>query len=204
MSGRRCSDSAGRARRLVGPARVAALTLCAALAFAAVWQATPRSPLAEFGDGEVADRLDEKAEVFRRWMPLALRGDPLAQFRLGRAFITGRSEPEDFAEAARWLRRAAEQGMPRAQSDLAVLYEKGLGVRQSYIEAYAWLDVAAARFGYGRRHDQVLEMRDMLAAFMTPAQRARAQALAAERRRDLGLGDAAQERAPAGGGKLDP
>jgi hypothetical protein len=132
-----------------------------------------------------------------------LRGDPLAQFRLGRAFVTGRTEPEDFAEAARWLRKAAEQGLPRAQSDLALLYEKGLGVQQSYVEAYAWLDVAAERFGYGRRRDQALEMRDMLAAFMTPTERSRARALATDRRRALGLGLTPRRAAP-GAGKLSP
>jgi len=192
-------------QRLVRPTRAAALALCSALAFAAAWPGAVRPLHAERGDGEVADRLDEKAEAFRRWTPLALRGDPLAQFRLGRAFVTGRTEPEDFAEAARWLRKAAEQGLPRAQSDLAVLYEKGLGVQQSYVEAYAWLDVAAARFGYGQRRDRALEMRDMLAAFMTPEQRTRAQALAAERRRAMGLdGESVDTMPAAGGGKLAP
>jgi hypothetical protein len=192
-------------RRAGGLARAArAATLAAGCAVFLLALLGPlRPPHAELGDGAVTDRLDEKAEVFRQWMPLALRGDPLAQFRLGRAFVTGRTEPEDFAEAARWLRKAAEQGLPRAQSDLALLYEKGLGVQQSYVEAYAWLDVAAERFGYGRRRDQALEMRDMLAAFMTPTERSRARALATDRRRALGLGLTPRRAAP-GAGKLSP
>jgi len=203
MVGNGSVGAAHRDRRLVPPGRAAALALCCAVAFVVALHVPLRPLHADFGDGEVADRLDEKAAAFRRWMPLALRGDPLAQFQLGRAFVTGRTEPEDFAEAARWLRKAAEQGVPRAQSDLAVLYQKGLGVRQSYVEAYAWLDVAAERFGYGRRRDQALEMRDMLAAFMTPAQWARAQALAAERRREMGLEGETLRTTP-GAGKLAP
>ena len=189
------------ARRL----RAAAPAFFCALAFLLTVPNALRPAHAEFDDGAVTDRLDEKAEIFRRWVPLALRGDALAQFRLGRAYVTGRTEPEDFVEAARWLRKAAEQGLPRAQSDLAVLYQKGLGVRQSYVEAYAWLDVAAERFGLGRRRDQALELRDMLVAFMTPAQRDRARALAVERRRAMGLTGERAEPAPSPGpNKLDP
>ncbi len=42
------------------------------------------------------------------------------------------------AEAARWYRRAAEQGHGEAQVNLGLLYEAGLGVRQDYLEAARW------------------------------------------------------------------
>ena len=125
---------------------------------------------AELGDGAVTDRLDEKAEAFRTWLPQALRGDSLAQFKLGAAFSTGRAEIEDFAEAARWFHKAARQGNPRAQNGLAILYAKGLGVRRNYLEAYVWWDLAAERFEHGLRREQAIELRDIMAAFMTPAQ----------------------------------
>ena len=125
---------------------------------------------AELGDGVVTDRLDEKAEAFRTWLPQALRGDSLAQFKLGAAFSTGRAEIEDFTEAARWFRKAARQGNPRAQNGLAILYSRGLGVRRDYVEAYVWWDLAAARFEHGLRHEQAIELRNMMAAFMTPEQ----------------------------------
>jgi len=94
------------ARRL----RAAAPAFVCALAFLLTVPNALRPAHAEFDDGAVTDRLDEKAEIFRRWVPLALRGDALAQFRLGRAYVTGRTEPEDFVEAARWLRKAATVG----------------------------------------------------------------------------------------------
>ena len=55
---------------------------------------------AGLGDGTVPDRLDQKAAAFKKWLPQALRGDSLAQFELGAAFVTGRAEVEDFIEAA--------------------------------------------------------------------------------------------------------
>ena len=119
-----------------------------------------------------------KVEAFRRFLPSALGGDATAQFEIGRTFVADALNAEDYTEAARWFRAAAEQGHPRAQSNLAVLYGKGLGVPQDYVRAYAWLDVAAAGFRYGARRDRVIEMRDMLAAFMTATQRDEARRLA--------------------------
>ncbi len=137
---------------------------------------------AELGDGAVPDRLDQKAAIFRTWLPRALRGESLAQFKLGEAFSSGRSEPEDFVEAARWFRMAARQGNPRAQNGLGILYIKGLGVRRNHIEAYVWFDLAAERFQHGLRREQALELRDMVAAFLTPEQLDRAERLAEARK----------------------
>ncbi|MGH7186993.1 MAG: tetratricopeptide repeat protein, partial [Pseudomonadota bacterium] len=128
---------------------------------------------AEVGDASAAPGATT-ADVFRQWLPDALRGDAAAQFEVGRAFAAGAGRPEDLAEAARWYRLAAEQGSARAQHDLAVLYAKGQGVPQDYVQAYVWFDQAAARFGQGRSYDQAAEMRDMMAAFMTPEQLAEA------------------------------
>ena len=125
---------------------------------------------ADLGDGAVPDRLDQKAQAFRTWLPQALRGSAHAQFQLGATFLTGRSEPEDFAEAARWLKMSARQGNPRAQSGLGILYSKGLGVRRSFLEAYIWFDLAAERFEHGLRREQALELREMVRGFMNPDQ----------------------------------
>ena len=97
----------------------------------------------------------------------ALQGHAQAQFEVGVAFATGRAEPEDYAEAARWFEKAAEQGNARAQNGLAILYTKGMGVERDYVQAYVWFELAAERFGQGMRRDQALELRNMMAAFMT-------------------------------------
>ena len=85
-------------------------------------------------------------------------------------FLTGRSEPEDFAEAARWLKMSARQGNPRAQNGLGILYSKGLGVRRNFLEAYVWFDLAAERFEHGERREQALELREVVGALISPEQ----------------------------------
>lgn len=46
--------------------------------------------------------------------------------------------PQDYAEAAKWYRKAAEQGISLAQFNLGTLYYNGQGVPQDYAEAYKW------------------------------------------------------------------
>jgi TPR repeat protein len=48
----------------------------------------------------------------------------------------------DDRKAAFWLRKAAEHGQPEGQMMLGSLYFYGRGVTQSYVEAYAWCDLA--------------------------------------------------------------
>ena len=45
---------------------------------------------------------------------------------------------ENYNEAVRWYRKAAEQGHAQAQVNLGALYYKGLGVGQDYTEAAKW------------------------------------------------------------------
>jgi len=115
---------------------------------------------------------------FKRWLPQALAGDPQAAFKLGRAYSEGTGRWEDFSEAAHWFRRAAQAGHGQAQADLGLLYGKGLGVPQDYVWSYAWFAAAAANLGYGRARDQAVELRDMMAAFLSAEDRARADRLA--------------------------
>jgi TPR repeat protein len=115
----------------------------------------------------------------------AQAGEPAAQVELGQAYAAGKGVAQDGAEAALWLRKAAEQGsldgekalgalyrdgagkkFPRdtaqavgwyrkaaergdveAQGMLGVFYSFGQGVAQDYVEAYFWLDLAAAVAG---------------------------------------------------------
>ena len=83
--------------------------------------------------------------------------------------------PQDYTEATRWYRKAADQGNATAQSNLGTMYDKGQGVTQDYIQAHIWYNLAAARgLKIGRKN------RDILAEKMTPAQIAEAQKLARE------------------------
>lgn len=79
----------------------------------------------------------------------AEKGDADAQFNLG-VFYDNRTDDNDRpttgnrAEAVKWLRRAAQQGLPRAQTRLAELYADGRDTAADYVKAGAWFLLAAA------------------------------------------------------------
>src|SRR3546814_1867103 len=59
--------------------------------------------------------------------------------------MKGEGVSRDPAEAARWWRAAADQGLSQAQFNLGVLYEQGEGVAVDYAEAARWYGLAAAQ-----------------------------------------------------------
>lgn len=160
-----------------------ALALASALGLMAGLLASP----AARADAVVAPRAHaHDGAGFEALVPQALAGDATAAYQVAREFSDGARRPEDLLEAARWYLKAAQQGHVRAQNDLAMLLAKGRGVARDYTQAYALFDLAAAGFEAGWRHDQAIEMRDMMAAFMSPVQRARARHLAATWKAEAG------------------
>lgn len=154
--------------------------MAAGLAVSVLLATLSAAPVRPVLGSEIDRNAASPAQVFRQWLPAALAGDAAAQFELGRAYADGASIVADMAEAAHWYKMAADQGNARAQRDLAILYNKGLGVPQDYVQAYVWFDLAATHFGTGRRHDQAAEMRNMMAAFLTPEQLDEAKRLSEE------------------------
>jgi TPR repeat protein len=79
-------------------------------------------------------------------------GSPYAQYELGRAYEKGEGVPQDFTEAAKWYRKAAEQGSSLGSSismpKLARLYRDGRGVPQNFAEALHWYAKAASSEHY--------------------------------------------------------
>lgn len=59
------------------------------------------------------------------WRPLALAGDPDAQFNLGQAYKLGRGVPADMAQAEAWYTRAAKQGHLQAEDNLGLVLFTG-------------------------------------------------------------------------------
>jgi localization factor PodJL len=87
-------------------------------------------------------------------IPVALKtmaeaGYGAAEYALGVRYADGTSVPRDFAIAAQWYQKAAEQNVAPAQYRLASLYEKGLGVSQDKVKAKA-LYLKAAEAGNPR------------------------------------------------------
>src|SRR5713101_4941559 len=50
----------------------------------------------------------------------------------------GQGVPQNDAEAVKWFRLAAEQGIAGAQANLGLMYFNGQGIRQNYAEAAKW------------------------------------------------------------------
>ena len=53
--------------------------------------------------------------------------------------------PEDDAEAVKWYRKAAEQGLVIAQFNLGIMYGNGEGIPVNNIKAYMWSSLAKAQ-----------------------------------------------------------
>jgi len=85
----------------------------------------------------------------------------------------GLSVPQDYALAALWYRRAADQGSKVAQWLLGTMYQTGYGVQQDYVQAHMWYNLSAAR-GW----EAAVIARAALEREMTRAQIAQAQNLA--------------------------
>jgi TPR repeat protein len=112
-----------------------------------------------------------------RWLKRAAEhGHPDAQRQLGMRYFRGEGVPQNHSEAASWYIRATQQGDVPALSMAGALYWLGQGVPQDFVEAHKWYNLAAAEMG--PRYDDGGD-RDKVAAKMTPAQVAEAQARAA-------------------------
>ena len=73
----------------------------------------------------------------------AAAGDATAQWQLGSMYLIGKGVPQDYAEAVKWFRKAAEQGFADAQFILGVMYTNGEGVPKDDAEAVKWYRKAA-------------------------------------------------------------
>ena len=87
----------------------------------------------------------------------------------------GRGVPQDYVEAVKWFRLAADQGLDCAQYNLGIMYANGHGVPQDFVSAHMWLNLSAAQ---GDKF--AAKFRDDFSKAMTPAQIAEAQKLARE------------------------
>ena len=76
----------------------------------------------------------------------AIAGDPAAAYEVASRFAEGRGVPPSNEDEARWLDRAARQGLAPAQFRLGGLYERGIGVKKDLLRARD-LYLAAAQKG---------------------------------------------------------
>ena len=132
---------------------------------------TPLPSEADMQAGDEAYANNNYVLAFEEWLKEAEAGNPLAQNNIGyNILITAssngdsytvkkllkcenidvmyrkaRGAPIDWTEAVKWYRRAAEQGLPEAMTNLGYMYDEGKGVAQDLIESYKWFLLAARR-----------------------------------------------------------
>ena len=70
----------------------------------------------DFDAGLAAFKAGNFEAALAEFRPLAEQGDAKAQYNLGVMYVAGQGVTQDYGEAARLLRLAAEQGFAQAQS----------------------------------------------------------------------------------------
>ena len=77
----------------------------------------------------------------------AVSGDARAQFTLGCCYESGEfGLPQDYAESAKWYRKAAEQNHGTAQLNLGVCLGEGKGVEKNVVEGLMWISLSVHVF----------------------------------------------------------
>ena len=75
------------------------------------------------------------------------------QFQRGIYYYNGDGLPQSYENAAKWFRKAADQGHILAQFNLGLMYDDGQGVPQSYTEAAKWYRKAAEQGDPNAQHN---------------------------------------------------
>lgn len=78
-------------------------------------------------------------------LTLSPNASPLFEswYQKGENYFDGKGVPQDYVEAEKWFRMAAEKGHAEAQRSLGFLFQTGMGVVQNFDEAIAWYQKSA-------------------------------------------------------------
>ncbi|WP_162906878.1 tetratricopeptide repeat protein [Algihabitans albus] len=95
--------------------------------------------------GLAAHAAGDFEEAARLLFPLAVDGDPQAQFKIGEMYEVGEFFRHDACMALVWWDKAARGGHALAMSFLAIAYTQGEGVIYDRVRAHLWAVAAAAR-----------------------------------------------------------
>ncbi len=131
------------------PALRTVLVVCLLVAVAAPTHAElpkPRTGDIDLFIGEDAYNLGDYVKALRQFRIAAEKGkmsSGSAQFYLGVMYDNGQGVRQDYATAAKWYRKSANQGNAKAQNNLGVMYDDGQGVPQDYATAVKWYRKAA-------------------------------------------------------------
>jgi len=94
-------------------------------------------------------------------------------------YLNGQGVPQNYAEAAKWYRKAAEQGDVDATRILGLAYYLGKWVPKDLVQSYFWFSLAASRAS-GDEYQQASEAKDRIAKELTPGKLKEAQRMVTE------------------------
>ena len=90
--------------------------------------------------------MNSLAGTFAEIQEKAEQGDALAQAQMGAMYQLGRNGvTKDEQKSAKWMLKAANQGLVEAEVFMAALYDRGLGVKQDVNTATRWYEKAATQ-----------------------------------------------------------
>ena len=120
----------------------------------------------------IGQGVEKDSDQAIKWYKAAAdQGNADAQFFLGAMYLLPQ---RDIPEGLKWLKLSADQGMQDAQFLLGMAYLKGQNFTHDPVQAYMWLELAAAQGG-----EFYQSQRNEAGRQMTPDQIAQAKALAA-------------------------
>jgi TPR repeat protein len=93
----------------------------------------------DLGTGYSEYKKGDYKSALEHFLPLAERGDPLAQTMRGIMFELGEGGAANSFVAVGWYRKAAQEGFACAQARLGWCYHLGLGVKKEPALAYMWV-----------------------------------------------------------------
>jgi uncharacterized protein len=174
------------AGRVPATGKLRGLLLCPTMLSGLLLAALPAR--AGWDEGAAAFQQGEHAEAERQWGPLADQGDPNALLCLIAMYNRGEGigSRDSLYAPEKWTLRWSAVNSADAQHRLGVLFLKGEGVPQDFVEAHRWFNLAAANEPPGDDRDRFSKSREAVAGKMTPAQIAEAQKLAREWRPGAG------------------
>jgi len=93
--------------------------------------------------GADAYRQADFPAALKELKPAAAKGDPVAQYLLGKMYSAGLGIERNQKKATELFKASAEAGLPYAQVDLGNALVLGDGIEQDFIEGIKWLLIAA-------------------------------------------------------------
>ena len=93
----------------------------------------------DFIKGQEAYKNNDFVKAFSYWQPLALKGNKLAQYKLGILYEKGKGINQDSEKTLSWWKLAAENGHARSQYHFGVMHYQGKGTSQNFKKAAKWI-----------------------------------------------------------------